>query len=59
MGLVVQPCNYMAWLPFGLPPNFLPLANFCCHYNGIRVLGVPFDYTFFISFFFQDTLDKM
>jgi hypothetical protein len=46
----------MAWLPFGLPPNFLPLTNFCCHSNGIKVLGVPFGYMFFLFSFFKDAL---
>jgi hypothetical protein len=58
MGPMVQPYNGMAWLPFGLPPNFLPLTNFCCHFNGIKVLGVPFGYMFFTSSFLQDTLEE-
>jgi hypothetical protein len=48
----------LTWLAFCLPLGFSHLVDFCCLSNVIRVLGILFEFPFFISSFLQDALDK-
>jgi hypothetical protein len=57
MGLFVQPHKCSAWALSGLPPGFIPLIEFCYHFNGIRILGVPFGFISF-AFFLQGALSE-
>jgi hypothetical protein len=52
VGLSIQPCKCLAWAPSGLPFWVYSLAKFCCPLGGIKILGIPFGFTFFTSSFF-------
>jgi len=58
VGLFVQPHKCSAWVSFVLSLEFAPLAEFCCPLCGIRILGVPFGFASFASFFLQEALGE-
>jgi hypothetical protein len=51
MGLFVQLCKCLAWVPSGLLLVFILLSKFCCPLGGIKILGIPFGSTSFTSSF--------
>jgi hypothetical protein len=48
----------LTWALASLPPRFVPLVEFCCLPDGIRILGVPFGFVSFAFFFLHDALVK-
>lgn len=49
VGFVVQPCKCSTWSTFCLPLGFFHLVDFCCLSNGIRVLGILFEFPSFFK----------
>jgi hypothetical protein len=58
MGLSIQTCNFSTWVLFGLPPGFVPHVEFYCHLNGIKIIGVPFGFAFFVFFLLYEALNE-
>jgi hypothetical protein len=48
----------LTWSAFCLPLGFSHLVDFCCLSNGIRVLGISFEFFSLFSSFLQDALDE-
>ncbi len=58
VGLVVQFCKCTISSPFRLLTSFSPPTKFYYLLDGIRVLGILFDFTSFNFSFLRDKLDK-
>jgi hypothetical protein len=59
MRLFIQFHKCLAWALFGLHPRFVPPTEFCCPFGGMKILGVPFAFASFTSFFLQKVLGKV
>jgi hypothetical protein len=49
--LYVQPHKRVTLSPFDLPIDFAPMALFNIPLGGIKVLGIPFGFSSFTTFF--------
>lgn len=58
LGLVIQSYKCSTWSCFALSPGFSSFIDFCCLLDNIGVLGISFEFSFFISAFLQNMLDE-
>ncbi len=58
MGLFVQLHKCLAWIPSSSPFGFIPLVEFCCPLDGIRIFGIPCGFTSLAFSFLQEVLGE-
>jgi hypothetical protein len=48
VGLAIELYKCLAWFLLGLLLGFSPFSYFCCPFDSVRVLGVPFNLSSFL-----------